>query len=296
MSLFAGLVTMMSRLTAFSSPASCTALQYVRTATLVAGFVFDTVLSFDGLLVFLVGSIAATLFVCPPLTLPLGSTLVAATLALYRMHEAHSAFMALGPGLALPASSAGFLQAIQIARRRPVARGAGFLQQLSLRQGPAPYTIGTTLHKQTNQQPPEDVQQYFADRLALYAAVQSDESDFTSPALGTDASVPASSCDCISSLNVRTFGCGVCCPQRSNCGAHVILHPADFEEVIGTGRGEIHPLAKTSSPFSRADGNSCLPSTLALVYAPREYDEVCIVMRIIEAGAKYLANTHGEVV
>lgn len=60
---------------------------------------------------------------------------------------------------------------------------------------------------------------------------------------------------------------------------HVVLHPSDLEKVLQTGRGEIHPLA-----------GKCLPGTLALVYAPREYDEVCIVMSIIEAGAKFLAS------
>jgi hypothetical protein len=37
-----------------------------------------------------------------------------------------------------------------------------------------------------------------------------------------------------------------------------------------------------------------LPGTLALVYAPREYSEVCTVMRIVEAGAKYLESIDGE--
>jgi hypothetical protein len=48
------------------------------------------------------------------------------------------------------------------------------------------------------------------------------------------------------------------------------LHPSDFEAVISTGHGEIHPLAHTDCSFSRFRGNSCLPGTLALIYAPRE--------------------------
>ena len=266
----------------------------MKTATFTAGLVFDTVLSFDTLLVFLVSSIAVALFAFPPLTLVLGSTLVITALTFYRMHEAHSAFVALGPGLALPSSASGFWRAIQMARRRVDENGPGFLQQIPQRKGPTPYTVGTILHEQINQQPPEDVQQYFTDRLALYIAMRSDDSKITSSISRTTASILASSCDCISSPDLRAFGCSVCCPQRSNCCTHVILHPADLEKVISTGHGEIHPLANPRSPFSCSRGNSCLPGTLALVYAPREYSEVCTVMRIIEAGVKYLESIDEE--
>jgi hypothetical protein len=202
--------------------------------------------------------------------------------------------VALGPGLALPSSGAGFWRAIQIARRRPDSNSTGFLQQMSPREGPTPYTVSATLHEQINQQPAEDVQQYFADRLALFAATQADDDNVLSSTSGTTASSLANSCDCTSSSNLRAFGCSICCSQRSNCSTHVILHPADLEKVISTGHGEIHPLANTDCSFSRAGSSSCLPGTLVLVYAPREYSEVCTVMQIIEAGAKYLASIDGE--
>jgi hypothetical protein len=257
---------------------------------------FDTVLSFDGLLILLVICIAVALFAFPPLTIVVGSTLIAMALTFYRMYEAWSAFVALGPGLALPSSGAAFWRATQIAQRRASANGTGFLQQMSSRQGATPYTIGTTSHEQINQQPPKDVHQYFADRLALFASTQSIESNIVLSTPGTTASVLANSCDCISSPTLRTFGCSVCYPHRSKGGVHVILHPSDFETVTSTGHGEMHPLATTDSPFSRSRGNPCLPGTLALVYAPREYNEVCTVTRIIEAGAKYVASVEGEVV
>lgn len=262
----------------------------------MAGFAFDTVLSFDGLLIFLVSTIAVAMFAFPLLTAVLGMTLITATSTLYRMHQAYSAFVALDPGLALPSSGTGFWRAMQITQCRRNANGNGLFQQMSPRSGLTPYTVGATLHEQISQQPPEDVQQYFADRLALFAAMQYDDSNGTSSTSGTTASILVSSCDCVSSPSLRTFGCSVCCTQQSSCGAHVILHPADLEEVIRTGHGEIHPLVNTGSPFSRSRESSCLPGTLALVYAPREYSEVCTVMRIIEAGVKYLASIDGAVV
>jgi hypothetical protein len=172
--------------------------------------VFDTMLSFDGLLIFLISCIAVILFASPLLTIVLGSTLITAALTVYKMHEAHSAFVALGPGLALPFSGSGFRRMVQIALGKLNANGNGFLQQMSLRKGPSPYTVGTTVQEQISQQPPEDVQQYFADRLALFA-MQPGDNDITSIS-GTTTSVLATSCDCISSPDLRTFGCSVCCP------------------------------------------------------------------------------------
>ncbi|GAB7330280.1 hypothetical protein MBLNU13_g01927t2 [Cladosporium sp. NU13] len=128
----------MSSLTAVSPPTSRTAWQYMKIATLVAGLVLDTVLSFHGLLIFLVSIIAVGLFAFPLLTVVLGSTLIMAALTFYRIHEAHSAFVALGPGLALSSSDTGFWRVTQIARRRANENSTGFLQQMSPRKGPTP--------------------------------------------------------------------------------------------------------------------------------------------------------------
>jgi hypothetical protein len=284
MTLFSSLAMTISSTTAVSTPTACMLWTCVEIASLMAGLQFDTLLNFDGLLVFLVGTIALTLFATPLLTNGLGSAIAIAVVTLYKVHGAYSAFVALAPG-SLPSSGAGFWKAAKIARSGSVAHGTGFLQSLSLRQGPTPYTIGTVTHQQVNQQSPGDVQQYFGDRLALFATLQSDGGSATS-----------SSCGCIFSPDIRTFGCSTCSPQRTNCGAHVILHPSDFEQVVQNGWGEVHPLASTSCPFSRSCGNPCLPGTLTLVYAPREYSEVCTVTGIVEAGSKYLASFDGKTI
>lgn len=250
-------------------------------------------LSFDALLIFLISSITLALFAVSLLTIALGSTATIVAITLYRTHEAYCAFMALAPG-GLPSSFAGFVKATRITRGRSVMPGDGFLQHLTCRQGSTPYSIGTSPHQQFNQQSPEDVQQYLADRLSLFAALRSDDNGAISSPPTIAISGAAKSCDCIHSPYIRTFGCTVCSPERSSCGAHVILHPSDLEQVIRTGRGEIHPLANTRNPFAQFGHRPCLPGTLALVYAPREYGEVCTVMKIIEAGAKYLASIEGS--
>lgn len=293
MGLSSNLIATMSSLIVASLPLFCTSYTKMEKATLLAGFAFDTVLSFDGLFLFLVSNIALTLFGTSLFTVSLGSTLVLVAVAIHKMQEAHSAFMALAPG-SIPSSAAGFWKAIQIARSGPVVRGIGYLQPLGLRSGSTPYTAGTAPQQQTNQQSPEDVQQYFSDRLSLFAMLQSDDSSTISSVSDVTASTPASSCDCTSHPDLRMFGCGICRPLGSNSGAHVILHPSDFEQVTETGWGEVHPLANSGCAFSRSRRNPCLPGTLTLVYAPREYSEVCTVMRIIEAGSKYLASLEGK--
>jgi hypothetical protein len=296
MTLLSSLAMTMSSLIAVSlSTSCCTLWTYVEIASLVVGLVFDTLLNFDGLLVVLVGSIALTLFATPLLTTALGSTIAIAAVTLCKVYGAYSAFMALAPG-SLPSSGAGFWRVTQIARCGSVAYGAGFLQSVALRSGATPYTVGTVVHQQVNQQSPGDVQQYFGNRLALFAALQSTDSSAASSSSDSATSALSSSDDCTSNPVIRAFGYSTCSPQRSSSGAHVILHPSDFEQVVQNGWGEVHPLANTGCPFSRSGGNPCLPGTLTLVYAPREYSEVCTVMGIIEAGSKYLASLDGKTI
>lgn len=267
---------------------SCTLSLNNEITALVAGAVLDTVLSFDGLLVFLVGSIT-TLSASSLLTVALGLTFTIAAVALYRTYEAYRAFMALAPG-GLPSSFAGFKKMNRITRGGPVTSGSGYLQALPVRLGSTPYTVGTHSQHQLNQQSPADVQQYFADRLSLFAELQRDGDDSDSMALGSTIFVAVKACDCFRSPRLRTFGCSICCAERSSYGAHVVLHPSDLQKIMHSGWGENHPLADTRSSFANVCHKPCLPGTLALIYAPREYDEVCTVMRIIEAGAKYLAS------
>lgn len=239
---------------------SCTLYPKNEISALVTRAILDTALSFDGLLVLLIGSIALTIFGNSLLTIVLGSTIITAVLATCRTHNAYHAFMALAPG-GLPSSFAGFVEATRITRGGPVSFGDGFLPALAFRLGPTPYTIGLSSHQQLNQQSPEDVQQYFADRLSLFAALQSGDSKSESTSSDSTVSLAADACNCTSSPCLRTFVC---------------------------------PLADTRSPFVNLCHKPCLPGTLALINAPREHDEVCTIMRIIEAGAKYLASIDGR--
>ena len=59
----------------------------------------------------------------------------------------------------------------------------------------------------------------------------------------------------------------------------MILSPSDACTVITGGWGELHGLA--GHAFD-------LPPTYTLIYAPRDADEVAVVMRILDAAIAYI--------
>lgn len=250
---------------------------YMRLAIILFGSFVSSALSLKGALLVLVGVMAHTGLAMPLLTVLPASIAILTILASSNVYKAYKAFMTLGPG-SVPRSMSGFVRTASIAWSGSSSVSSttdGYLLPLPLRAGPTPFVSGHAPQQQINQHSPEDVQQYFADRLALFASPPSD-SDHNAPGAGIAKS---SACNCDSEFSLRTFGCEFCATRKAEGSAHVVLHPADFEQVLTKGWGEVHPLAGKG-----------LPSTLALVYAPREYSEVCIAMSIIEAGAKFLVN------
>jgi hypothetical protein len=248
--------------------------------TLAARITVSVAISLDGLLLVLLSTIANVVFAVPLLTVVLVSANVIAALTIEKIHEAYTAFMALSQG-SIPTN--GFLRAMKIAQQGVTASNTGYLQALSLRPGNTPYTINVSSHRQITQSSPEDVCNYCIDRMALFAVQQNSSTANTS-------TTRSSSCKCPSDTSLRTFGCNACCPHGSDGSAHVILHPSDLETVVQNGWGELHPHANTGSYYAPSGANSYMPATLALIYAPRTYPEVCTLMRIVEAGSKYLAS------
>lgn len=65
---------------------------------------------------------------------------------------------------------------------------------------------------------------------------------------------------------------------------HMTLHPADAKIVLERGWGERHPLAR---------GGWCrrfVPREFMLIYAPRNQDEVKIVMEIISSAVWWVSG------
>lgn len=207
---------------------------------------------------FLFNSIACVAFEAPPATILKAIALTYLLRSLFELFSAGVAFLVLHPG-SLPANLTGYLQMVWIAQFHSSANVRGYLGPgvLIPGAGETPYTTTDLYQNQLTQSSPPDIATYLSERLALFATTDSP-----------------------SALRLETVYVQ---PQPSG-NLHVVLHPADFEEVVGSGWGEAH---------SRAGKNVCVPRTMALVYAPREYREVCRVMRVVEAGARFLGRLMG---
>ncbi|KAL1584630.1 hypothetical protein WHR41_07006 [Cladosporium halotolerans] len=206
----------------------------------------------------LLNSIACVVFETPLSDILKGTALTYLLRSLFELFSAGVAFLVLHPG-SLPANLKGFLQMVWIAQFHSSRQETGYLGPgvLTPRPGQTPYATTDLYQNQLTQSSPPDVAVYLSERLALFASTSSP-------------------------VSLRTETVYIQ-PQPSG-NLHVILHPADFDRVIASGWGEAH---------SRAGKNVCVPRTMALVYAPREYGEVCGVMRVVEAGARFLGEVEG---
>ncbi|EXJ93622.1 hypothetical protein A1O1_02014 [Capronia coronata CBS 617.96] len=70
---------------------------------------------------------------------------------------------------------------------------------------------------------------------------------------------------------------------------HVVLSPRDAATVIRAGWGQLHGLAGLS-----VAGITVLPKSYVLLYAPRNEDEVHVVMEIVRASIGYMTQTEME--
>lgn len=61
---------------------------------------------------------------------------------------------------------------------------------------------------------------------------------------------------------------------------HMNLSEADCEEVIARGWGELHPLAAAGK----------IPKNCVMIYAPRDDEDIEVILRIAEASQRYAAG------
>jgi hypothetical protein len=61
---------------------------------------------------------------------------------------------------------------------------------------------------------------------------------------------------------------------------HVILNPADAQQGIDLGWGELHPLA----------GSRGLPATYTLLYPPRSVSDIESIRSLLSAAVSYMAG------
>lgn len=84
----------------------------------------------------------------------------------------------------------------------------------------------------------------------------------------------------------RVCGGEICHAHPSDGSLHLSLHPADAKLLIENGWGERHPLAK-GGWFRRF-----VPKEFVLVYAPRNEEEVAVVMKVVAASVWWVSGVH----
>ncbi|OJJ42546.1 hypothetical protein ASPZODRAFT_76577 [Penicilliopsis zonata CBS 506.65] len=71
---------------------------------------------------------------------------------------------------------------------------------------------------------------------------------------------------------------------------HVVLSPADAKQVLAAGWGQRHALMGWGSLVSYAPNLLHMPTGYVLVYAPRDEEELQLVLRIVKASMRFMTG------
>jgi Family of unknown function (DUF5519) len=243
----------------------------------------------------------STHFALPPLLL-LSSTLLP-LLALYtiaRLADSiakdYAIFLSLGPG-GTPSTPQGYLRikflslfALKDPYSPTLLAVAPVLQgrlpaPLPPRRGPRPQVAGIAPHRQRTQHAPP--QAFSALRMSIESLAR------THPRLISRTSCLEKHGPGLFVLPGGAWGeqtarlrCGgeVCHAHPSDGSLHLTLHPADEAAVLAAGWGELHPLAR-GGWLTRF-----VPSRFMMVYAPRDEDELRVVLGIVKAAVWWVGG------
>ncbi|KAF2240512.1 hypothetical protein BU26DRAFT_525977 [Trematosphaeria pertusa] len=217
-------------------------------------------------------------------------TLVLPLITLLYIHRDYQAFLSLGPG-GTPSTPLGYAKIKLLSLiclrhpRRPVAvpphfrPQKGYLPALRTRPGERPVVQGIAPQRQQTQRSSEEIYRGLVGAMRRLIGEPANcllerTSCFEKHSSGIFASTPIT----------RTCGGEVCHAHPSDGSLHMTLHPADAKIVLESGWGERHPLAR---------GGWCrrfVPREFVLIYAPRNEQEIEVVMRIIAAGVWWVAG------
>ena len=198
-------------------------------------------------------------------------------------------FIALGPG-GTPKTIMGYCKVkalSMLALRDPYAppkipwsmvQKEGALCSLPQREGPRPSTLGIAPHRQTDQKPSQEMYEKLANALHTIAEenlhLLEGTSCFEKHGTGLFSDNPQR----------RTCGGEICHAHPSDGSLHLTLHPADAKIMLEGGWGERHPLAR-GGWLERF-----VPGGFVMIYAPRNDEELDVVLEIVRAAAWYVGG------
>ncbi|RPA81142.1 hypothetical protein BJ508DRAFT_326751 [Ascobolus immersus RN42] len=210
----------------------------------------------------------------------------------YLTYKDYLSFLDLGPG-GTPYNFYGYLtitllRLVALRNPREAApvpdqlRNTGYLSKtraLPKRKVPRPEVVGIAPHRQMNQKASASMFIKLSDEIRGLAEkypkrLRMGKSCFEKhcPALFSNRE-----------LN-KTCNGEICHAHTVDGSMHLTLHPEDAEKVIQAGFGERHPLAR---------GGWCrrfVPQGFIMIYAPRDDDELEIVMSIIRAAIGWVSG------
>ncbi|KAI9699124.1 MAG: hypothetical protein M1836_003313 [Candelina mexicana] len=208
----------------------------------------------------------------------------------YYIYHDYKVFISLGPG-GTPATVTGYLRISFLrifALRDPCSPypipeflrpATGFLNDIPQRSGPRPEVIGIAPHRQTTQKGSSYNFAALSGEISELARRHPNRlitgtSCFEKHGTGIFSVCPAN----------RTCEGEICHTHPSDGSLHMTLHLADAQIVLKRGWGERHPLAK-GGWLTRF-----VPTSFVMVYAPRNEEELIVVMEIIRASAWWVSG------
>lgn len=198
-------------------------------------------------------------------------------------------FLSLGPG-GTPKTITGYVRVKCLglfALKNPyeppsippyITQKAGCLPSLPQRSGPRPATRGIAPHRQINQFCSTSIFEKLSTAIKELARenihLEEGTSCFEKHGTGLFSNFPKR----------RTCRGEICHAHPSDGSLHLTLHPADAKTMLEAGWGERHPLAK-GGWFEKF-----VPGGFVMIYAPRDEQELEVVMELIRAAAWWVGG------
>ncbi|KAL4934720.1 uncharacterized protein BDV17DRAFT_250018 [Aspergillus undulatus] len=224
---------------------------------------------------------------------------------IHAIRKDYHAFLALGPG-GTPSTPAGYLR-ICILRlvtiRNPLQPPSipptlhpttGFLTRTTLptRPGPRPTVKGIAPQRQITQKSNVGMYESLSKQIHQFAlshpnTLYTATSCFEKHSTGIFYRLPTTATPTKGTTNHRiTCNGEVCHSHPSDGSLHLTLHPADIKIVLERGWAQRHPLATDNWWW----GPRSVPRGFVMVYAPRNEEELKVVVEIIKAAAWWVGG------